>query len=106
VIVTEPQVRTHRASGAVVSVQLCGAINVAATGELRKALIDAVLRQRPARVLVDLRDTTFLDPTAIGALIAAAQTADDLRVDLSVCNPNPALAAQLASTGLPYRAAA
>jgi anti-anti-sigma factor len=106
VIVTEPQVTTRHASSAVVSVELSGAITVTATCLLREALIDVIMRQRPPRVLIDLRNTTFLDPTAIGALLAAADAADDLRVDLSVCNPNPALAMQLASTGLSHLHAA
>jgi anti-anti-sigma factor len=59
------------------------------------------MHHRPARVVIDLRDATFLDPTAVGVLLAAADTADDLRVALSVCNPSPNLAEQLLSSGLP-----
>jgi anti-anti-sigma factor len=106
VIVTEPRVTTRRASSAVVSVEVSGAINVTATSLLREALIDVIMRKRPACVLVDLRDATFLDPTAVGALLAAADAADDLRVNLAVCNPNPDLAAQLANTGLGHLRAA
>jgi anti-sigma B factor antagonist len=106
VIVTEPRVTTRRASDEVVSVELSGAINVATASELRHALVDAIIRQRPSVVRVDLRDTTYLDPTAIGALLAAAEAADDLRVDLAVCNPSPALAQQLDTTGLSHLRAA
>jgi anti-anti-sigma factor len=63
------------------------------------------MRQHAVRILVDLRQATFLDAGAIGALLAAVDAADDLRVDLTVCNPNPDLAAQLATTGLSHRPA-
>jgi anti-anti-sigma factor len=83
-----------------VSVELSGDINGPATGLLCRALADAIMRRRPERVLVDLRGATFLDPGAVGALLAAVDAADDVRIDLTVCNPSPDLAAQLAGTGL------
>jgi anti-anti-sigma factor len=94
-------IRLRRASPAVVSVELAGAIDLPSTSQLQHLLVDVLMHHRPARVVIDLRDATFLDPTAVGVLLAAADTADDLRVALSVCNPSPNLAEQLLSSGLP-----
>jgi anti-anti-sigma factor len=90
----------RRASYTVMAVELAGAVDLPSTSRLQHMLVDVLLRHRPARVIIDLRDATFLDPTAVGVLLAAADTADDLRVALSVCNPNPDLADQLLQSGL------
>jgi anti-anti-sigma factor len=100
VIVTDACVTMRPASNAVVSVELSGVIDGSAASQLQHVLVDALMRQRPSQVLVDLRDARFLDAVAIGVLLAAVDTADDLRVVLSVCNPSPDLAAQLNTCGL------
>ena len=94
-------VQVHHHPDAVVSVELTGAIDdPPAAARLQQVLVDALLHGNPSRVVIDLRAATRLDPTAIGMLLAAADTADDLAVGLSVCNPRSEVAEQLLRSGL------
>jgi anti-anti-sigma factor len=95
------RIRLRDSRDAVISLELSGAIDEPSTSELQHVLVDLLLRRRPDRVVIDLRRTTFLDPTAVGVLLAAVDTADDVRVGLSLCNPSPHLANQLLGAGLP-----
>ncbi len=95
-------VQLHHHPGAVVSVELTGAIDdPPAAARRQQVLVDALLHGKPSRVVIDLRAATRLDPTAIGMLLAAADTADDLAVALSVCNPRSEVAEKLLQSGLP-----
>ena len=94
-------VQLRRLPDAVVSVELTGAIDQPAAADLQQVLVHALLRGKPSRVVIDLRAATRLDPTAIGMLLAAADTADDLAVGLSVCNARSDVADQLLQSGLP-----
>ncbi|GAA1596466.1 STAS domain-containing protein [Actinoplanes couchii] len=48
---------------------LTGEFDLAARDELRDALLAAIRRDQPGRLVVDLAGVTFLDSEAIGALI-------------------------------------
>ena len=67
-----------------VLIKLSGAIEGDLLETLRQTLATALVRRRPARVLVDLRATTRLDPIAVGALIAATDAAHDLGITLTI----------------------
>lgn len=54
-------------------VELAGECDASTLEELNVALRQAVA-QRPARVLIDLTQVTFVDSMTLGALVAAAKT--------------------------------
>ncbi len=83
---------------------LRGDIEETHTPHLCRSLVDAILRRRSRRVVVDLSRATTLDATAIGALLAASDSAPDLHIALGVRGPNPAVTARLAAHGLPVMA--
>ena len=77
-----------------------GRIDDAGSELLRRALIGA-MRRPPRRIIVDLGRVISLDPAAVGALIAAHDTARGMHVGLTVRNPTGGIAAELADEGLP-----
>jgi anti-anti-sigma factor len=79
---------------------LCGDIDEPNTRRLRHALVQTLLRRRPRRIVVDLTRATTLDATAIGALVAAHESAPDLDIALHLRRPNQATTADLARHGL------
>jgi anti-anti-sigma factor len=82
-------------------IEVRGDVDVAATAALREALVRAVLRGRPTRVVVDLRKTVQLDAMAIGAIIAASQIATDRQLAMVIRAAQPTMAAQFAAAGMP-----
>jgi anti-anti-sigma regulatory factor len=85
---------------------LCGDIGETDTYRLRQALVEAIMRRRARRVVVDLTRATVLDATAIGALLAVQDSALDLHMALDVRRPNAAVTADLAGHGLSITATA
>jgi anti-sigma B factor antagonist len=57
-------------NGEAVVVHLTGELDLYNAPELRKALLDCAARN-PSRLVVDLAEVTFIDSTALGALIEA-----------------------------------
>jgi anti-anti-sigma factor len=99
-VVTTPSVSTRAFTHTVVIV-LRGHIDEQESHRLRHELIDAMMRRRPRHVVVDLSRTISLDPTAVGALIAAHDTAPDMHLTLTLRRPCAVVAAELAEQGLP-----
>jgi anti-anti-sigma factor len=101
-----PTVISHTHSDAVV-IEVHGDVGEAAGDQLRRELITAMMRRRPRRIVVDLSHADSLDPGAVGALIAANDAANDLRLTLALHGPSDDIAAELTAHGLtPIRAAA
>ena len=94
-----PAIRSHTEPGTVV-VSLHGAVDEHDGTQLRRALVDAIVHTRPQRIVIDLTDATALDPTNLGALLAAHDSAACLHITLAVRHPNPTLTAQLDDCGL------
>ncbi len=94
-----PVVRSHTDPDTVV-VSLHGAVGEHDGTQLRRVLVQAIVHTRPHRIVVDLTHATALDPTSLGALLAARDSAPDLHITLAVAHPSPALAAQLHDCGL------
>jgi anti-sigma B factor antagonist len=78
-----------------------GELDVANSVQLRGVLMEAI-RRRPVRVAVDLMNVTFIDSTAIGALVAAADAARLVGVEFGLRNPTPWIIRQLRLAGV-YR---
>jgi anti-anti-sigma factor len=89
-----------RSDGSVV-VELRGDIGPQATGQLCRALIDAVFHRRPALVVLDMRRTRRIDPQGVGAVVAGRDLAADRRTPVIVHRPSPDVARQLRAAGLP-----
>lgn len=80
-------VDTHRDDGTdVVAVQ--GEVDLA-TVPLLRAVLDAVVARRPARVEVDLSAATFLDAHALTTLVAARRRLSARHVVLALRDPSP-----------------
>jgi anti-anti-sigma factor len=78
---------------------LAGDIAEAETADLRSVLVSA-MRAHVAEVVIDLEKATALDPTAIGALIAAAGIAADQKIIFRIYCPSVAMASELEAVGL------
>lgn len=68
---------------------------------LRRALVQAILHTRPARLILDLADVHELDPLNLGALAAACAVGDDHHVPVYLDNTSPDLAHRLTAAGVP-----
>jgi anti-sigma B factor antagonist len=67
-------------------VQPRGRLNMVAARELRETLTGLVESGTP-RIVVDLAETTFLDSSALGALVAGLKTARQAGGDLRIARP-------------------
>lgn len=80
---------------------LHGDIDEAASEQLRRELVDAMMRRRPRRLVIDLSRTRSLGAGALGALIAAHDSAPDLQLALTLRGAPRGVASELANHGLP-----
>ena len=83
------RIQSCRLSPSTVQIDLYGPIEGDAVDTLRDALVDVLMRQRPARVVVDASDATYLAPVALGSLAAASDTATDLGITLDIIGAWP-----------------
>src|SRR5262249_19329970 len=79
---------------------LRGTIAEKETSRLRSLLVEAFVCRRPRRLLIDVGTPTTLDPTAVGALIAAAVIAPEQDVDFRVQCRDRQTAVELTMVGL------
>jgi anti-anti-sigma factor len=96
------------ADGTVV-VDVRGELDLASTATLGEELSARVIAMRPPRVVVDLGLVTFMDSTAVSALLGVQRNARSVGASLRVVNPSPFVAQLLATAGvaeaLGYRSA-
>jgi anti-sigma B factor antagonist len=85
----ESRVETETLSDDVVVLAVHGDVDLHFAPQLRDTL-DGVIDHGPARVLVDLSDTAFIDSMALGVLLAGTKRmrADGNRLELVVPNPD------------------
>lgn len=79
---------------------LTGEFDLAARDELRDALLAAVSRERPGRLVVDLSGVTFIDSEAISAIIDAYLAANAAGAVFWLDNANPMIRRVLRVMGL------
>jgi len=84
----------------VLAVVLRGEIDYTNAGPVTEAVGQAVARDRPAAIHVDLHEVTFLDSSGIGVLISAMKAAGGVGAQYRVLRPNPKVLSQLEITGL------
>jgi anti-anti-sigma regulatory factor len=89
-----------RSDGSVV-IEVRGDLGAAATHQLQRALAHVMVRQRPARVVLDLMRAGRLPAESIGSVVAAHQVAADCAVAMVVWRPRPDVASLLRAAGLP-----
>jgi anti-anti-sigma factor len=89
-----------RAYSRTVVITLRGHIDEKVSHRLRHLLVDAIMRRRTRRIVIDLAEATQPDATALGALIAAHDSAPEMQIAFDLRRPSPAMATHLASHGL------
>lgn len=94
-------VRTRVASNGSMVVQVRGHVSEAASAQLRRALLHALLRVRSHRLVVDLRGAGWLDPLGVGAVVAGCDVARDRAMAVVVHRPTHGVARRLRAAGLP-----
>jgi anti-anti-sigma factor len=93
-------VTSQRLDDGAAIIDVRGELDVTTVSAFRAFLIDTLTRQRPARVVVDMRRVTFMDSTGIGALVIGYNTARENGADFVVANPSSFVHRQLHITGL------
>ena len=83
----------------VLVVSVSGELDLFAAPELRSRLLDEV-RDGRREVVLDLRETTFMDSTALGVIIAALKTLQERHGRLVLVNERASIDKTLAITGL------
>jgi anti-sigma B factor antagonist len=89
----------HRAEGAFEVVSPRGEIDLATQAKLRTALEELILAGR-TNLVVDLAETTFLDSTGLGALIATRRRTHALNGSFAIICANPRMREMFAITRL------
>ncbi|HVB05541.1 MAG TPA: STAS domain-containing protein [Acidimicrobiales bacterium] len=79
-----------------------GELDVMTTPRLHEAL-EQVVAEEPSNVLIDLANVTFLDSTALGALVVAHRHMQDRGGELRLVAVPPAVAKVFDMTGLTER---
>ncbi|BEL02746.1 hypothetical protein Q0Z83_009370 [Actinoplanes sichuanensis] len=89
----------RQADGATV-VDVRGSLDASTVSGLRVAMLDALHRDRPRLMIVDLTLVTFMDSTGIGLLVGGHRSALDQGTRFVVRNPSEFVHRQLRLTGL------
>ena len=84
-----------------VTVRLRGDVDTVAGAHLRPVLVDMLMREKPARILIDLRHATALDASVLGTLRAAHELARDAKLIMTFASAGSRVAQQLVLQGLP-----
>ncbi|WP_433789990.1 STAS domain-containing protein [Actinoplanes sp. CA-252034] len=89
----------QQADGATV-MDVRGSLDVTTVDALRATILDALHRDRPRLMILDLTLVTFMDSTGIGLLAGGHQSARDQGTRFVVRNPSEFVHRQLRLTGL------
>lgn len=91
--------RTAELDGGGRVVHVRGEVDLYSAPELKETLVDAA-RLGAGRLVIDLTEATFMDSSALSALLSARRRAQSLGGRVVLVNTNPAIAQTLATTGL------
>ncbi|GII25663.1 hypothetical protein Pme01_52600 [Planosporangium mesophilum] len=94
------QISTHRLADGTMVVDVRGELDVASTATLRDDLASRVVALRPPAVVIDLGLVTFMDSTALTALINVQRSARSVGATMRVTNPSPFVANLLRTAGV------
>jgi anti-sigma B factor antagonist len=76
-----------------------GRLTMASARQMREILTDLV-GQGTTRIVVDMQETSFLDSSGLGALIAGLKSARQAGGDLRIARPTPAVMTVFTLTNL------
>lgn len=93
------QLSTHWLPDGNLMVEVRGELDVTSSRTLRHSLSAEVIAMKPTGVLVDLGSVTFIDSTALNALIDVQRALYELGAPLRVVNSSPCVTRLLASAG-------
>jgi len=83
----------------VATIELAGEVDVLVAPAVRQAL-EHLVDRTPDRIVVTVRDVTFIDSTGLGAIVHGHRLASDRGVKLSLSEPSPPVRRVLHMTGL------
>lgn len=69
-------------------IQVVGSLVFGTAGEFRQ-LVEQLLEQEPARLILDLRQASFIDSSGLGALVATRRLASEAGVELVLWGLTP-----------------
>jgi len=93
------RVELLRPAADVAVVQASGELDIHTNRAFKRCLVGAV-QEGVARVVVDLTGVTFIDSSALGALVGGARRSAELRNELMIVCPPGSVARVLEITGL------
>lgn len=79
---------------------LSGEFDTFTASEVRDKVAEVVGQSSIPRILIDLRETTFMDSSALGVLVGALRTARSLGGEVRIIGPNDKLVPLFRITGL------
>ncbi|WP_028263350.1 STAS domain-containing protein [Atopobium fossor] len=82
-----------------ITLMVSGEVDVSCADELRNALF-AALESKPAQIIVDLSEVSYIDSTGIGVLVGVAHKAAEQNGILSVIHPQKNVARVLSLLGV------
>ncbi len=80
-------VKGIRQEGATVVMALAGEIDLHHTPEVHKALV-MVCQRKPARLVINLEDVTYIDSSGIGTLVEVFRRINAYQGELGLCGLN------------------
>jgi anti-anti-sigma factor len=86
----DPWLQVNRSRDDEPVLTLAGELDLAGAGDV-VGLTEEVLRERPLRLRMDLRELTFIDASGLRALVTAAEMAAAEGVELVLDEPPPML---------------
>lgn len=86
---TEFSIR-REASGDAVILRLQGDLDMAVSPRLRDEL-SAAFEAHPKRVIVDMKEVTFMDSSGVSVLVVALRGSGRRRLKLALASPSPAV---------------
>ncbi|MBS42026.1 MAG: anti-anti-sigma factor [Nocardioides sp.] len=93
------EIDVEKRTGGIGVVRPHGRLNMVAARQLREVLGE-VVAGGVTRVVVDLGETSFLDSSGLGAIIAGLKTARQAGGDLRIARPTPAVVTVLELTNM------
>ena len=97
---SEAVMTTRRQADGAIVVDVRGSLDAATVNGMRSALLDALHRDRPLTMIVDLTFVTFMDSMGIGLLVAGHEAARDVGARFVLRNPSEFVHRQLGISGL------
>lgn len=94
------RITKHAVNDGVVRLAIDGEIDLATIDDLEEAIMDAVVDDHAAEVIVDLVDVTFCDASGIGDLVRARSAVTEHAANVQVINPSEQVSGVLALTGV------